>query len=173
MGLEKHRDGGVKARVGGENVPSLSELALHLPWCCWTPRDWALSRAHLRSPALAGRHFVPRGTGVSVPVERYALAVRQRNSGLRRGILGAIERGARRSQKPDAADAARQAVARSSLMGWPDWRPPSPMIWRALRWFFALAGTKSCRYSRRWSAMRRATALKGLLRSARIGLTCG
>ena len=31
MGLEKHRDGGGKARVGGENVPSLSELALHLP----------------------------------------------------------------------------------------------------------------------------------------------
>ena len=31
IGLEKHRDGGVKARVCGENVPSLSELALHLP----------------------------------------------------------------------------------------------------------------------------------------------
>ena len=31
MGLEKHRDGSVKARVGGDNVASLSELALHLP----------------------------------------------------------------------------------------------------------------------------------------------
>ena len=89
MGLEKHRDGGVKARVGGENVPSLSELALHLPLVLLDTEGLGI----VTGPP-EGRRRLLDGTlfhveqGFLSHWKRYALAVRQRNSGLRRGILG-------------------------------------------------------------------------------------
>ena len=89
MGLEKHRDGGVKARVGGENVPSLSELALHLPLVLLDTEGLGI----VTGPP-EGRRRLLDGTlfhveqGFLSQWKRYALAVRQRNSGLRRGILG-------------------------------------------------------------------------------------
>ena len=88
MGLEKHRDGGVKARVGGENVPSLSELALHLPLVLLDTEGLGI----VTGPP-EGRRRLLDGTlfhveqGFLSQWKRYALAVRQRNSGLRRGIL--------------------------------------------------------------------------------------
>ena len=89
MGLEKHRDGGVKARVSGENVPSLSELALHLPLVLLDTEGLGI----VTGPP-EGRRRLLDGTlfhveqGFLSHWKRYALAVRQRNSGLRRGILG-------------------------------------------------------------------------------------
>ena len=88
MGLEKHRDGGVRARVAGQNAPSLSELAQKLPLIV------------LDTDALGvvtgppeGRRRLLDGTLFHVEQgflslwKRYAKAVRQRNSGLRRGII--------------------------------------------------------------------------------------
>jgi DNA replication and repair protein RecF len=89
MGLEKHRDGGVKARVCGKNVPSLSELALHLPLVLLDTEGLGI----VTGPP-EGRRRLLDGTlfhveqGFLSHWKRYALAVRQRNSGLRRGILG-------------------------------------------------------------------------------------
>lgn len=89
MGLEKHRDGAVKARIGGENVPSLSELALHLPLVLLDTEGLGI----VTGPP-EGRRRLLDGTlfhveqGFLARWKRYALAVRQRNSGLRRGILG-------------------------------------------------------------------------------------
>lgn len=88
MGLEKHLDGGVKARVAGENVSSLSELALHLPLVLLDTESMGI----VTGPP-EGRRRLLDGTLFHVeqgflPLwKRYALAVRQRNSGLRRGIL--------------------------------------------------------------------------------------
>jgi DNA replication and repair protein RecF len=89
MGLEKHRDGSVKARVGGDNVASLSELALHLPLVLVDTEGLGI----VTGPP-EGRRRLLDGTlfhveqGFLSQWKRYALAVRQRNSGLRRGILG-------------------------------------------------------------------------------------
>ena len=89
MGLEKHRDGSVKARVGGDNVSSLSELALHLPLVLVDTEGLGI----VTGPP-EGRRRLLDGTLFHVEQgflslwKRYALAVRQRNSGLRRGILG-------------------------------------------------------------------------------------
>ena len=89
MGLEKHRDGSVKARVGGDNVSSLSELALHLPLVLVDTEGLGI----VTGPP-EGRRRLLDGTlfhveqGFLSQWKRYALAVRQRNSGLRRGILG-------------------------------------------------------------------------------------
>ena len=89
MGLEKHRDGSVKARVGGDNVASLSELALHLPLVLVDTEGLSI----VTGPP-EGRRRLLDGTlfhveqGFLSHWKRYALAVRQRNSGLRRGILG-------------------------------------------------------------------------------------
>ena len=89
MGLEKHRDGGVKARVGAENVPSLSELALHLPLVLLDAEGLGI----VTGPP-EGRRRLLDGTlfhmehGFLSHWKRYASAIRQRNSGLRRGILG-------------------------------------------------------------------------------------
>ena len=89
MGLDIHRDGGVKARVGGENVPSLSELALHLPLVLLDTEGLGI----VTGPP-EGRRRLLDGTlfhvehGFLSQWKRHALAVRQRNSGLRRGILG-------------------------------------------------------------------------------------
>jgi DNA replication and repair protein RecF len=70
MGLEKHRDGSVKARVGGDNVASLSELALHLPLVLVDTEGLGIVTGPPEGPpAPTGRHFVPRGTGVFVSVE--------------------------------------------------------------------------------------------------------
>ena len=88
MGLEKHRDGVVKARVAGENVPSLSELALHLPLVLLDTEGLGV----VTGPP-EGRRRMLDGTlfhveqGFLSQWKRYASAVRQRNSGLRRGIL--------------------------------------------------------------------------------------
>ena len=88
MGLEKHRDGAVKARIDGENVRSLSELALHLPLVLLDTEGLGI----VTGPP-EGRRRLLDGTlfhveqGFLSRWKRYALAVRQRNSGLRRGIL--------------------------------------------------------------------------------------
>ena len=88
MGLEKHRDGSVKARVGGDNVSSLSELALHLPLVLVDTEGLGI----VTGPP-EGRRRLLDGTlfhveqGFLSQWKRYALAVRQRHSGLRRGIL--------------------------------------------------------------------------------------
>ena len=89
MGLEKHRAGGVKARVAGENVPSLSEFARHLPLVVLDTEGLGI----VTGPP-EGRRRLLDGTlfhveqGFLSQWKRYALAVRQRTSGLRRGILG-------------------------------------------------------------------------------------
>ena len=89
MGLEKHRDGAVKARIGGENISSLSGLALHLPLVLLDTEGLGI----VTGPP-EGRRRLLDGTlfhveqGFLSRWKRYALAVKQRNSGLRRGILG-------------------------------------------------------------------------------------
>ena len=88
MGLEKHLDGGVKARVAGENVSSLSELALHLPLVLLDTEGLGIVTGppEGRRRLLDGTLFHVEHGFLSL-WKRYALAVRQRNSGLRRGIL--------------------------------------------------------------------------------------
>lgn len=88
MGIEKHRSGEVKARVAGEAVPSLSELAQQLPLVVLDTAGLGL----VTGPP-EGRRRLLDGTLFHVeqgflPLwRRYAQAVRQRNSGLRRGIM--------------------------------------------------------------------------------------
>ena len=113
MGLEKHLDGTVKARVGGERVPSLSELALHLPLVLLDTEGLGI----VTGPP-EGRRRLMDGTlfhveqGFLAHWKRYALAVRQRNTGLRRGILSSD-----RAWRQEIAEAGtlltkqRQAVA--------------------------------------------------------------
>jgi len=88
MGLEKHLDGGVKARVAGENIASLSELALHLPLVLLDTEGLGIVTGppEGRRRLLDGTLFHVEHGFLSL-WKRYALAVRQRNSGLRRGIL--------------------------------------------------------------------------------------
>ena len=88
MGIEKHRDGLVRARVDGEPVPSLSELAQQLPLVLLDTEGLALLTG-----APEGRRRLLDGTLFHVEHaflslwKRYAHALKQRNSGLRRGIL--------------------------------------------------------------------------------------
>lgn len=88
MGIEKYRDGGAKARLQGEPVPSLSDLAQHLPLILLETDGLGL----LTGPP-EGRRRLLDGTLFHVEQSfleiwrRYAQAIRQRNAGLRRGIL--------------------------------------------------------------------------------------
>jgi len=88
MGIEKYRDGGAKARLGGEPVPSLSDLAQQLPLILVETDGLGL----LTGPP-EGRRRLLDGTlfhveqGFLAVWRRYAQAIRQRNAGLRRGIL--------------------------------------------------------------------------------------
>jgi DNA replication and repair protein RecF len=88
MGIEKHRDGTVRARVDGENTSSLSELAQHLPLILLDTDGLGV----VTGPP-EGRRRLLDGTLFHVEQgflslwRRYAQTVRQRNSGLRRGIL--------------------------------------------------------------------------------------
>ena len=88
MGLEKHRDGAVRARVAGQNAPSLSELAQNLPLIVLDTDSLGV----VTGPP-EGRRRLLDGTLFHVEQgflslwRRYAKAVRQRNSGLRRGII--------------------------------------------------------------------------------------
>lgn len=88
MGIEKHRDGQVRARVDGEPIPSLSELAQQLPLVLLDTDGLTL----LTGPP-EGRRRLLDGTLFHVEHaflglwKRYAHSLRQRNSGLRHGIL--------------------------------------------------------------------------------------
>ena len=88
MGIEKHRDGTVRGRVDGENTSSLSELAQHLPLILLDTDGLGV----VTGPP-EGRRRLLDGTLFHVEQgflslwKRYAQTVRQRNSGLRRGIL--------------------------------------------------------------------------------------
>jgi len=88
MGIEKYRDGGAKARLEGEPVPSLSDLAQQLPLILVETDGLGL----LTGPP-EGRRRLLDGTlfhveqGFLAVWRRYAQAIRQRNAGLRRGIL--------------------------------------------------------------------------------------
>ena len=88
MGIEKHRDGLVRAKVNGEAIPSLSELAQQLPLVLLDTEG-----LNLLTGAPEGRRRLLDGTLFHVEQSflalwrRYAQALRQRNSGLRRGIL--------------------------------------------------------------------------------------
>jgi DNA replication and repair protein RecF len=90
MGIEKHRDGTARARVGGENVASLSELARAMPIVLLDTDSLGL----VTGPP-EGRRKLLDGTLFHVEQNflplwrRYAQAMRQRNGGLRRGILDA------------------------------------------------------------------------------------
>ncbi|MDA8562624.1 DNA replication/repair protein RecF [Luminiphilus sp.] len=88
MGIEKYRDGGAKARLQGEPVSSLSDLAQQLPLILVETDGLGL----LTGPP-EGRRRLLDGTlfhvehGFLGAWRRYAQAIRQRNAGLRRGIL--------------------------------------------------------------------------------------
>ena len=90
VGVEKDRDADMRARIGGENVLSLSELAKALPIVLLDTDSVSLVTG-----APEGRRRLLDGTlfhvekGFLTLWRRYAHAVRQRNGGLRRGILGA------------------------------------------------------------------------------------
>jgi len=90
MGIEKHRDGTARARVDGENVASLSELARAMPIVLLDTDSLGL----VTGPP-EGRRKLLDGTLFHVEQSflplwrRYAQAMRQRNGGLRRGILDA------------------------------------------------------------------------------------
>ncbi len=88
MGIEKHRDSTVRARIDGANVASLSELARALPLVLLDTDSMGL----VTGPP-EGRRRLLDGTLFHVEQSflplwrRYAQAMRQRNGGLRRGIL--------------------------------------------------------------------------------------
>ena len=88
MGIEKHRDSSVRARIDGANVASLSELARAMPLVLLDTDSLGL----VTGPP-EGRRRLLDGTVFHVehsflPLwRRYAQAMRQRNGGLRRGIL--------------------------------------------------------------------------------------
>lgn len=88
MGIEKHRDGQVRAKVNGDSIPSLSELAQQLPLVLLDTDGLSLLTG-----APEGRRRLLDGTLFHVeqaflPLwKRYSHSLRQRNSGLRRGIL--------------------------------------------------------------------------------------
>ena len=88
MGIEKYRDGLVRAKVNGEAVPSLSDLAQQLPLVLLDTEGLSLLTG-----APEGRRRLLDGTLFHVEHSflalwrRYAQTLRQRNSGLRRGIL--------------------------------------------------------------------------------------
>lgn len=88
MGIEKHRDSTVRARIDGANVASLSELARAMPLVLLDTDSLGL----LTGPP-EGRRRLLDGTLFHVEQRfltlwrRYAQAIRQRNGGLRRGIV--------------------------------------------------------------------------------------
>jgi len=88
LGIERDFDGGVRARVGGESVSSLSELARQLPLVLLDTDGVGV----LTGPPERRRRLID-GTLFHVEPSflelwrRYQLAVRQRNGGLRHGIL--------------------------------------------------------------------------------------
>ena len=90
VGIEKYRDGGMRARIGAENVSSLSELARALPIVLLDTDSTSLvtgapdGRRRLLDGILF--HVEP---GFLTLWRRYAHAIRQRNGGLRRGIIDA------------------------------------------------------------------------------------
>ena len=103
VGIEKDRDAGLRARIGGENISSLSELAQALPIVLLDTDSMSLVTG-----APEGRRRLLDGTlfhveqGFLTLWRRYAHAVRQRNGGLRRGILEADS--AWRHQLAEAGD---------------------------------------------------------------------
>lgn len=88
MGIEKYRDGLVRAKVNGETIPSLSALAQQLPLVLMDTEGLTLLTG-----APEGRRRLLDGTlfhveqGFLALWRRYTHLLRQRNSGLRRGIL--------------------------------------------------------------------------------------
>ena len=90
VGVEKGRDAGLRARIGGENVSSMSELAQALPIVLLDTDSISLLTG-----APEGRRRLLDGTlfhveqGFLALWRRYIQAVRQRNGGLRHGILDA------------------------------------------------------------------------------------
>ena len=90
VGVEKGRDSGLRARIGGENVSSMSELAQALPIVLLDTDSISLLTG-----APEGRRRLLDGTlfhveqGFLALWRRYIQAVRQRNGGLRHGILDA------------------------------------------------------------------------------------
>jgi len=88
VGIEKHRDGLVRARVNGESIPSLSELAQQLPLVLLDTEGLALltGAPDGRRRLLDGTLFHVEHTFLTL-WKRYAHSLKQRNSGLRRGIL--------------------------------------------------------------------------------------
>ena len=90
VGVEKDRDAGLRARIGGENVSSMSELAQALPIVLLDTDSISLLTG-----APEGRRRLLDGTlfhveqGFLALWRRYIQAVRQRNGGLRHGILDA------------------------------------------------------------------------------------
>ncbi len=88
MGIEKSRDGSARARVAGETVPSLSLLAQTLPLVLLDTEGLDL----VSGPPEGRRRLIDSTLfHVEQPFlaawRRYSQAVRQRNSGLRRGII--------------------------------------------------------------------------------------
>jgi len=92
MGIEKHRDGQVRAKVNGEPIPSLSELAQQLPLVLLDTEGLTLltGTPDGRRRLLDGTLFHVEQAFLAV-WKRYAQSLRQRNSGLRHGILTSDE----------------------------------------------------------------------------------
>ena len=88
MGIEKHRDSSVRARIDGANVASLSELARAMPLVLLDTDSLGLVTGppEGRRRLLDGTLFHVEQTFLPL-WRRYAQAMRQRNVGLRRGIL--------------------------------------------------------------------------------------
>lgn len=114
MGIEKHRDGAVRARINGEPVPSLSELAQQLPLVLVDTEGLTLLTG-----APEGRRRLLDGTLFHVEQsflalwKRYSHSLRQRNAGLRRGILSSDP--AWRQELAETGE--RLTQARVSLVG--------------------------------------------------------
>lgn len=90
LGIERDRDGGVRAKIGGEPTQSLSELANHLPLVLLDTDGLGVlsgppeGRRRLLDAILF--HVEPSFLG---SWRRYQQTLRQRNMGLRHGILDA------------------------------------------------------------------------------------
>jgi DNA replication and repair protein RecF len=114
MGIEKYRDGLVRAKVNGETIPSLSALAQQLPLVLMDTEGLTLLTG-----APEGRRRLLDGTlfhveqGFLALWKRYAHLLRQRNSGLRRGILSTDK-----AWRHELAQAGEQLTqARGSVVG--------------------------------------------------------
>ena len=89
LGIERDRNGGVRAKIGGEPTQSLSELANHLPLILLDTDGLGI----LSGPPEGRRRLLDAILFHVEPAflaswRRYQQALRQRNTGLRHGILG-------------------------------------------------------------------------------------